>query len=469
MKMSIYLHKKTLFALLKSPFMVVLFLCLPLVGCEDISMSPKQPVTLTYWHVYGAQTHSPMNELVKVFNQGPGKEHGIVINVTSVSNSTAIHNPLVASAKKEPGSGELPDIFVCYPKTLHAMGSDIALNWEDYFTKEELVAFVPQFLQEGYINSELKIFPLAKSSNAFFINAYTFDNFAKATGYTYEDLATWEGVFEVTEKYYAWSGGKAFFMYDDWIHYPMVNMQSLGASLFNEDALVPWDNATYQKVMRPLARAAIKGEVCLMPGYSTKAIMINEAVAGVESTASVLYFKDSVTHSDNTKTPLPLKILPVPRFANTKRMDLQRGTGLVALKSTPEKEKAAAIFCKWLVSEAQNLPFVIQGGYMPVRINDFEKFSQNVGQVPYRKESYHSLYTTIATLKNTSEFMVAPTFDFYGYLEQFYAQALRIAFSKGRQAWLKTEDKSPAALELLVDTALQTLQEEVLFLEKEHR
>ncbi len=467
MKKNNFIYKKALFVAIKSSLLVVLSLFL-LTGCDDMSISQKQPVTLTYWHVYGAQTRSPMNDLVEAFNQGPGKEHGIVVNVTSVSNSTAIHNPLVASAKKEPGSPELPDIFGCYPNTLQAMGSDIALNWEDHFTEEELAAFVPQFLQEGYIGSELKLFPVAKSTNAFFINAYTFDEFSKATGYTYEDLATWEGVFEVTEKYYTWSKGKAFFMYDDWIHYPMLNMQALGTSLFNGDSLA-WNDPTYLKVMRPLARAAIKGEVCLMPGYSTKAIMIGEAIAGVESTASVLYFKDSVTHSDNTKTPLPLKILPEPRFANTKRVDLQRGTGLVALKSTPEKEKAAAIFCKWVVSKANNLPFVIQGGYMPVRIDDFARFSHTERKIPYPKESYNSLYTAIATLKNTSEFVVSPTFGAYGYLEQYFSQAVRVAFSQGRQSWLNSEDKSPAALELLVDTSLQTLQEKVLSLQKEHR
>ena len=36
------------------------------------------------WHVYGAQTESPMNDLVERFNRTEGKERGIVIEVTSV-------------------------------------------------------------------------------------------------------------------------------------------------------------------------------------------------------------------------------------------------------------------------------------------------------------------------------------------------------------------------------------------------
>ena len=43
---------------------VVVFLSLS--ACSDSPLDPAHPVTLTLWHVYGAQTYSPMNELVDV-------------------------------------------------------------------------------------------------------------------------------------------------------------------------------------------------------------------------------------------------------------------------------------------------------------------------------------------------------------------------------------------------------------------
>ena len=82
--------------------LLLLFCLLP--SCNDDPLSRDYPITLTMWHVYGAQTESPMNDLVERFNRTEGKERGIVIEVTSVSNSTAIHSALVSAARLLPGS-----------------------------------------------------------------------------------------------------------------------------------------------------------------------------------------------------------------------------------------------------------------------------------------------------------------------------------------------------------------------------
>ena len=192
---------------------VVVFLSLS--ACSDSPLDPAHPVTLTLWHVYGAQTYSPMNELVDRFNRTVGKERGIVLEVPAVSNTSAIHEALVAATRLQPGAGDLPDLFTCYPKTLIAMGSERVLDWGKWFTEEELKAFAPQFLEEGYVDGALRLFPLLKSTNLLYVNATIFDQFSKETGITCADLSTWEGMFRASERYYQWSGGKAFFMYDE--------------------------------------------------------------------------------------------------------------------------------------------------------------------------------------------------------------------------------------------------------------
>ncbi len=440
----------------KGSALCVLFLVCLLTGCDDSPLAPETPTSLTFWHVYGAQTHSPMNELVREFNRSEGKKHGIIINVTSVSNSSAIHKTLVSAAKREPGSAVLPDLFACYPKTLQAMGPEHALDWKKYFSEEELSVFVPKFLEEGTFDGKLKIFPLAKSSNILFINEDIFEKFAKETGHSYADLATLEGFFDVAHTYYAWSGGKPFFMYDEWLQYPFLNVLSQGEAFFKDNRIL-WDTPAYKKVMRPLARAAIRGEVCLMSGFATVPIMMGEAIAGVESSASVLYFKNEMTLSDNKKLPLHVKSIPEPRLSTAKRIDIQRGGGLGAIKSTPEKEKAAAIFCKWLVSQEQNLPFVTQGGYMPVRQADFVKLESDVVHRQFPHERYKSLYETIIEIKKDSFFVPAPSFEAYGQMEQRFSAAIREVFSKNREAWLNKED----SLENLVEKSLQEIQEKV--------
>lgn len=45
-----------------------------LTGCSSGAKSSSDPVTLTIWHVFGAQTDSPLNDLIDEFNSTVGKE-----------------------------------------------------------------------------------------------------------------------------------------------------------------------------------------------------------------------------------------------------------------------------------------------------------------------------------------------------------------------------------------------------------
>ena len=81
--------------------LILLALLLPgLAGCAPhTQLAPEHPVTLTIWHVYGSQTISPLNDAIQEFNKTEGKERGIIVNVTSVTDSTAIDEALLASAR----------------------------------------------------------------------------------------------------------------------------------------------------------------------------------------------------------------------------------------------------------------------------------------------------------------------------------------------------------------------------------
>ena len=65
---------------------------LALAGCggSKTLLSPKDPTVLSIWHVYGEQADSPMNRLLTEFNDTVGREKGILLNVTNMTNSAAI-------------------------------------------------------------------------------------------------------------------------------------------------------------------------------------------------------------------------------------------------------------------------------------------------------------------------------------------------------------------------------------------
>ena len=167
-------HRKFFFLLL-----VILFLC---TGCSGTVKNEETPTTITVWHVYGGQADSPLNDLIDQFNQTVGKEQQINVQVTSVSNTNTIHELVLAAANGEPGASELPDLFISYPKTVMALPDDsILVDYRDYFSEEELSAFLPAFVEEGTVNDRLVILPVAKSTEIMFINQTIFDRFSQAT------------------------------------------------------------------------------------------------------------------------------------------------------------------------------------------------------------------------------------------------------------------------------------------------
>ena len=137
------------------------------------------------------------------------------------------------AAYGDPGAPQLPDITTAYPKTALILAQkDLLTDIEEQFTDEELSAYVPRFLEEGRLaDGKLYVFPIAKSTEAFFINKTIFNRFAKDTGVSFKDLKTFEGIIKVAEKYYEWSDGKTFFMFDSLFNLALVDVSKWAIAL----------------------------------------------------------------------------------------------------------------------------------------------------------------------------------------------------------------------------------------------
>lgn len=179
---------------MKKYMWAALAVCLALFCLAGCGRKDEEPVTVTLWHVYGGEVDSPLDVLVEKFNGTVGAEKNIRVKVELVSSSGAIHKSVPAAANGDPGAPALPDMFVSYPKTVLALpDQNVLVDYRDYFTEEELSAFIPAFLQEGEIGGHLAILPVAKSTEVLFVNRTLFDRYAAASGASLEELRTWGG------------------------------------------------------------------------------------------------------------------------------------------------------------------------------------------------------------------------------------------------------------------------------------
>lgn len=445
---------------------IIIFLIAVLLFCTSCSNAVTKeevPTTITVWHVYGGQTDSPLNDLIDQFNQTVGKQKQINVQVTSVSNTNTIHELVLAAANEEPGAPELPDLFISYPKTVLALPDDsILVDYKDYFSEEELSDFIPAFIEEGTIDDHLVIFPVAKSTEIMFINQTIFDRFSQETGISMEDLDTWEGLYQAAETYAEWSDAqtpdilgdaKAMFVHDYYFNYFQVGVESLGEDFFlgNKLAFGP----VFQTVWEPLAQAAFKGGVWLKGGYATESIRTGESIVSVASSASILYYSDVVTYSDNTSEDITIVSRPCPVFENGEKLVMQRGAGFCTVRSTPEREQAAVTFLKWLTEPEHNVEFVTRTGYMPVTRSAFENVLPKAIE-ELESAKYVSLYQAYLDTQKNYEFYVPPQLQSYLSLETTLEDNVRAQFALGRQDYLNGGE---AKLAQISTERLKTFQE----------
>lgn len=379
-------------------------------GCAQKSMpNAENPVTLNMWHVYGSQTVSPLNNVIDEFNNTVGKENGITINVVSVTSSSAIDKALYASANGEPGAEDMPDLFTAYPRVAEIVGYDNLLCWNQYFTEEELVKFNEEFLSEGYYDEKLLMLPIAKSSEAFFLNKTLFDRFSEETGVSIDSLKTFNSLFETVNRYYDWSDGQCFMQINDYYNYAYIGMKAYGSE-FIEDGKLQLNNEGFKKIWMPLAKTAIYGGIFLDDGYAASRWKTVEIISNIGSTADVLYQPNQVIYADNSTEEITTLTMPYPTFVENTAGAVYRGGGLFAVKSEDErKNNAAYLFAKWITQEQHNLDFVTNAGYLPVTDEAFDSLFNDINIV--ENKDYHSLYQAANTMIQDYTFYALPLYD----------------------------------------------------------
>lgn len=379
-------------------------------GCSQSQKpSPENPVTLTMWHVYGSQTTSPLNTVIDEFNRTVGSENGITIHVASVTSSSAIDKALSSAAVGEPGAADLPDLFTAYPRVVEIIGAENLLTWNDYFTENDLSAFNDDFLSEGYFDDELLMLPIAKSTEALFINQTLFDRFCSDVDVSVSNLSTFDSLFQVARKYYDYSDGHHFIQLNDYYNYAYIGMKSYGSEFIRNNQLNLHDEA-FERIWIPLAQTAIYGGINLDDGYAAAKWKTIDIIANTGSTADVLYQPEEVFYPDNTTEPITTLTLPYPVFTNDASAVVHRGGGLFAVKSDNElKNQAACIFAKWLTEHDNNLNFVTRAGYLPVTDSAIDSLFKNISSI--ENENFRGVYEAVDTMNQAYSFYPLPLYS----------------------------------------------------------
>lgn len=308
-----------------------------LLGCVGCGGAPKAATTITVWTYYSGDQLTSFNELVDEFNSTVGQEKHIVVKSSSQGSVTDLETNVLAAAKGEVGAAALPNIYSGYADMaydLDQLGEVVDLA--PYLTDKEKAAYVDGFLKEGDLmnNGELKVFPVAKSTELFYLNATDWAPFAAATGVTYDDLATVEGVTIFDAKN--------------------------GVMTLNLDKDVMrklWDNYYVP---------FLKGWFGASGRFRSDDVKTGNLLSYVGSSSSSTFFPKQVLTSDTESHDIEMAVLPCPSFSGCAPVATQQGAGMIVTKGTDAQIEASVEFLKWFTQPENNIAFSVSSGYLPV-------------------------------------------------------------------------------------------------------
>lgn len=359
-----------------------------LAGCggkqakgEEVKLDPNNPVSLTVWHYYNGAQQTAFDQLVQEFNATTGKEMGIYVEGYSQGSVSDLEKAISDSVAEKVGAQPMPDLFSTYADTAYAVQQQGKLaNLNQYFSEDTLREYVDAYIQEGYFHDDdaLYLFPVAKSTEVMMLNATDWQPFAEATGTTTEELRTVEGVVEVAQRYYAWTDsltpdvaddGKALYGRDSMSNYFLIGMKQMGVDLFD----VKNGNVTLRPEKEQIRRLwdnyyvpYVKGYFASLGKFRSDDVKTGEILAYTGSTSSAMYFPNEVVLDTNSK-PIDYMVLPAPIMEGGSRYSVQQGAGMAVTKSDALHEYAACEFLKWFTAKENNLRFVCESAYFPVR------------------------------------------------------------------------------------------------------
>lgn len=356
-----------------------------LTGCGSKSakspLSAKNPVTIEVWNYYNGDQLTAFDNLVKEFNESVGKEKGIIVKGSSQGSVNDLETNVLAAIRGEVGAAEVPNIFMAYADTAYTadqMGGIVDLK--PYLTEEEIALYIESYIKEGDFsgNGEIKIFPMAKSTEILVLNKTDWDVFAAATGARYEDMATMEGLVKTAQSYYEWtdektpdieSDGKALFGRDAMANYMLIGSMQLGTEIFQVSdgkMTLNYDKNTIRKLWDNYYIPFVKGYFAATGRFRSDDIKTGNIIAYVGSSSSASFFPDVVSINDQESYPIEMDVLPSPGFASGEAYTVQQGAGMIVTEGSEAEIYASVEFLKWFTADEQNILFSVQSGYLPV-------------------------------------------------------------------------------------------------------
>lgn len=344
-------------------------------------LSPADPITVTFWHYYGTYVEEELTAIVDEFNRTIGEEYGVKVETVAKPSIYDLEVELSEAAQGVVYANEMPSMFLAYAdKILELQSLGVISNLDDYFTETDKSLIIDSFLSSGIISDEQVMMPVVKSTELIYINDTLWQEFCGQTGFTDDDLLTWEGVQVAAGEYFDYTDdltpdvandGKALFGIDSLQNFICVTAMQLGVDMFDGDAgSAVLNEEVLKEIFDYYTECVSLGYFASIGKFRTDDMRSGDIVGFAGSSASFTYVPNWI-EVDGQKQDIEWKALPYPYFEDGTPQVLSQGAGVAVSKITDQQQEACALFLNYFLES--NIDFALESAYVPVVAEFLEK------------------------------------------------------------------------------------------------
>lgn len=360
----------------------LIFIIIANLRNKDTVLDKDSPVELTLLTYYKEVQLERLQEMTDEFNDTVGKENGVFVKILSQGSVTEENKLLSDSANQVAGSITFPDIFIAYKGAYFNIDGKIeVMDYRKYFSEEELREFLPQLLEIGRFDESGKIYmlPIMTSTVVTYVNKTDFANISKNVEMNIDDLKTYEGLIEASEKYYNYTDsltakkndGLSLYGTDSVAEQVLSMQKAMGEDiLVFEDGKIKlnFGENISRKVWEVFYVPAIKGYFAKYGRHSADDMKMGKILVASGSTTRAWYYPETIVDADGKERNVEIGALESQWLSGYDPLSVQQGGGIFVTKNTRKKELASSLYVKWLTSDKNNLKLAVGSSYMPVKV-----------------------------------------------------------------------------------------------------
>lgn len=146
-------------------------------------------------------------------------------------------------------------------------------------------------------------------------------------------------------------------------------MKQLGADIFDVkdgQVTIQADKEKVRRLWDNYYVPYVNGYFASMGKFRSDDVKTGDILAYTGSCASSMYFPDQVV-TDEDSHAIDYVVMQPPVLEGGEQINVQQGAGMAVTKSDAQHEYASCEFLKWFTRKENNLRFVCESAYMPVR------------------------------------------------------------------------------------------------------